>query len=503
MTFHKKIILSAVLVSVVLQLIYIYKIVTLGWFLPDDAYYYFSLARNVAEGNGPKVDTYNNTTGFQPLWGGVTALVYTVLPNNTMAISTLQLISLIAGLATAWFLYHWMVDLGLPTLAITLTLCWWLLSPQTMLNVLNGMETSLALVTVVAVYYSLKFERAWLTGVLCGLAMLARTDAVVLIISVSLVWLYQKQAGRVAVIWLSMLFAAVPWYVFTQSINKPLMPESGQAVRALTLYFDGLPYITRLESLWLYPDFHWKQLISFASFIGWNTLAFYPFSLYLPLGAPLTVLGIILVAIHYRRLAVVAIFVLHTLGLITAYGLFVGDWFHFRYAVPMGTLLTALLIGLFYQTVTQRHVRITFAIFVSAGVIVMQLLFNPLLGRYGGGLSLTSLGDSFYASTLWLNKNVSPTTKVGAFQAGVVSFYGDFSVINLDGKVNSDAYHALQEQRMWHYICEEKIEYLVDWPSMVDDLLINRSTTWRGGNVTEVRQEHEVSIYAIELSQCP
>ena len=40
----------------------------LGKILPDDAYYYFSLARSLATGEGPVADGLNPTNGFHPLW---------------------------------------------------------------------------------------------------------------------------------------------------------------------------------------------------------------------------------------------------------------------------------------------------------------------------------------------------------------------------------------------------------------------------------------------------
>jgi len=34
----------------------------------DDAYYYFTIARNIAHGLGPTFDTLTPTNGFHPLW---------------------------------------------------------------------------------------------------------------------------------------------------------------------------------------------------------------------------------------------------------------------------------------------------------------------------------------------------------------------------------------------------------------------------------------------------
>ena len=36
--------------------------------MPDDAYYYFLSARNVAAGRGPSVDGLNASNGWHPLW---------------------------------------------------------------------------------------------------------------------------------------------------------------------------------------------------------------------------------------------------------------------------------------------------------------------------------------------------------------------------------------------------------------------------------------------------
>ena len=37
-------------------------------FLPDDAFYYFTIARNFVNGNGISFDSFSPTNGFHPLW---------------------------------------------------------------------------------------------------------------------------------------------------------------------------------------------------------------------------------------------------------------------------------------------------------------------------------------------------------------------------------------------------------------------------------------------------
>ncbi len=40
----------------------------MNWYRTDDAYYYFIVARNAAEGHGFTFDLINRTNGFHPLW---------------------------------------------------------------------------------------------------------------------------------------------------------------------------------------------------------------------------------------------------------------------------------------------------------------------------------------------------------------------------------------------------------------------------------------------------
>jgi hypothetical protein len=198
---HQRIIFVAVVIAMAAQLWYMYHIAMRSLFLPDDAYYYFALARNVVAGNGPKVDSFHNTTGFQPLWGVVCVIAFGLMSDSTVAIQSLLLVSLVVEGLTIWLVYRWMAALSLPAPAMTFIACGWLLSSQTMLNSLNGMETGLAILFVVAVYYSLRFRNVWATGLLCGMAVLARTDALILGISLSLVWLYQKQFRQTLILW--------------------------------------------------------------------------------------------------------------------------------------------------------------------------------------------------------------------------------------------------------------------------------------------------------------
>jgi hypothetical protein len=280
-----------------------------------------------------------------------------------------------------------------------------------------------------------------------------------------------------------------------------ILPESGQAVRLITLFSNGLPYYSIGESLWKNPSFHWGQLISFLNFIGWNTFALYPFSLFPNLSIVFVCLSIIFITLYLRDLSGVVTFLLYALGSIAAYSLFIGgNWFHFRYTISIGTLLSALIIGLVYQMIKIRQIKMAYAIFVFSGLITLHILFNPLLIDFQ---NVTLHADSgLYNSSIWMNQNIPNTSTVGAFQSGIIGYYAKSPVINLDGKVNHKAYTALRDKNMWEYICQEEIDYVADWPNIIDILLVKRSSQWEDDNLILVEQVFGVNIYAVNHSKC-
>ena len=52
------------------------------WFNIDDGFFYFKVARNVANGLGFTFDGINRTNGFHPLWMAVCIAVYSIVRTN-------------------------------------------------------------------------------------------------------------------------------------------------------------------------------------------------------------------------------------------------------------------------------------------------------------------------------------------------------------------------------------------------------------------------------------
>ena len=73
----------------------------------------------------------------------------------------------------------------------------------------------------------------------------------------------------------------------------------------------------------------------------------------------------------------------------------------------------------------------------------------------------------FLAAWLALGPKVAPEERVAAFQAGTYGYFSGRDVINLDGKVNQDAFVAMKNRRLHDYIAEQRIRYIIDGERML------------------------------------
>ncbi|MEX0786707.1 MAG: hypothetical protein WD939_08730, partial [Dehalococcoidia bacterium] len=62
----------------------------------------------------------------------------------------------------------------------------------------------------------------------------------------------------------------------------------------------------------------------------------------------------------------------------------------------------------------------------------------------------------------WLDANTDGEARIGSFNAGVIGYFSERTVINLDGVVNEDAYHARRDGYLVQYVCDKRIQYLAD-----------------------------------------
>jgi hypothetical protein len=475
-------VLALVLAGLLARLLIIWSGWAEGPLIADDAYYYFKIAANLAAGLGPTFDGLAPTNGFHPLW------LWTLVPVFALAGDQLWLpvklaltLASLCDLATGLLILAILRALGAGARA-WLAALFWFLSPLTVLVGLRGMEASLSALLVVLVFWRLTAlalaprppgpGQAVATGLLIGLAGLARVDNLAVLGLATVVFL--AALGRspsrwlrpACWRWLSVVTVAagttvLPWFWWNLASFGSLVPVSGQVKTHFAIY----------GSL----DTDWHSLRSVARFLTDATVA------------PL---------FHAARFACVEEFATArfthavTLGLVAAVGV---PWWRGRRelsrryrATPAGAVLWAtaaflaghvILMSVVWRAYINWYALPSLALFalvlgvvtapagrswrrtvpVIVAVACGLLLYGRFFTRLDGG---PALGERQNRARLTALAAAYPGgVRAGAFNAGLVGYvaprFGDITVINLDGRVNNAAFAAAREGRLSRYMLDQ------------------------------------------------
>jgi hypothetical protein len=519
--------------------------------LPDDAYYYFSLARNAALGKGWVVaGTPQRTTGFQPLWAFILTVLWSALRQLPAAFLIVlgQGFALTAGMATSVLLFNLIKRTTSRAAPALLAVGAFLFSPQIIRHHLNGMETfftflGVAGLSLVFIAFPRKGIKRWqlvAAGLLCGLLILARTDMLVWVFAACLIYVltgrsrehdpsFQNSLLGLGLFGVGLLLPLLPWWTYSLQLGQGLIPESGEAVRVLSLLHQHLPVESPMAALARDPQFYLSYYLRNAlRFFGaWGRQV----PLLLPIALPLygflgsrtadilmTICSLLLMVVSLvwaRRRGDQTFFQLLSfwwtalLGLTLAYAVVIqGQWFYHRYAAPLGFAANLALLVLLFKLEWGENIHRRL---ISAVSVVLVASYAALIsaGSYRwlvGGPSAVP-DDGFYRAAQYIGSELPATAKIGAFQGGLLGFYAQQRVIPLDGKVNVDARNALVEKAMFRYVCSQDIAYIVDWQKQIENLLVRRSASWDPDRLEmvhtiSVEGYEDIEIYRVDRSNC-
>jgi hypothetical protein len=457
----------------------------------DDAYYYFSVARNIGKGLGATIDGEHWTTGFQPLWQLLTGLSF-IAGSDRAAFAIIYLLSFSCW-AAGLFLFVRFVRRASPVpttpLATALLAVLFLCEVQLNLNYFNGLDTGLYLTLCLALLTAFQHHlqsapaiaspaRLVGIGVLAGTFMLARNDGVFLcaaLLSATLVRGARPRPfreGLIIVATASVL--VVPWLIYCQVVWGYPMPQSGVATS--TAIYGQVPWqdILRYLVTSVVPTFFLKT----RTFI--DTL---PLSVLVAAVIVATVL-----ATYWRsrdrspaverssRLVLIAL-AGACIMLVLYYSIVssVGQFF-VRYFVPI-KLLVLILLSLFllraWQHLQRKRVATAAIVCLSVAAIGSNLYWtlrdHDLPYRSYMGYEAYHFPRSPYGK--------GPTL-VGTPESGRLGFLDPTRVINLDGKGRVDALRAMQNNTMDTFMKDAGFDYL-----LLTDFYVNRfdklSPAWR------------------------
>lgn len=451
-----------------------------GLTIPDDAYLSLSLARNLARGLGPLYGAAP-TSGLQPLWVILMAPVYWLVPDDPVLPIRIALVLLaLFDTLTLFFLYRLASSwCRAPVAPIVLAIAW-IIDPYVIRTSLNGLETTLAacLIAGSLLVYHRRLESAprevpgrdaLAFGLLLGLAVFARIDAVCLIFAFLAARIFAggRSLGALAreasLVGAGAALAYAPWLAFSYSNTGDLIPISGKAVRFMSLAaVDHQPTIA-----------NW-----YAPMVGAGLRAILREERTLAiLLAACSVLVTILrkrlppnaLRFALRRLAVPLLFALF---LFLGYTLYVcAPWFYDRYLFPVAIMLflvAASALDLVLAAVRRPHLRRAIAGAALAFVAISHLT-GPRLRQLVASTDTTSSG--YRNLGLWARRAFPDGTVIGSAQSGALGYFAEnLKVVNLDGVVNKACYESLVENRNMDYIRRSGVQYVIGWPENIEFL---------------------------------
>ena len=240
----------------------------IAWTLTDDAFYYFKIATNIAQGKGSTFDGIHLTNGYHPLWMVINVMVFQLLANRWMAVHGVLLVGLLFELAAGLMLAYLAWRLRQRRSYVMMVLFLWLWNYRVIASGLNGMETALSMFTIHVLLFTAltaleKPSSRALTwfGLSAGTAILARTDNALLVLLLAVAISITHR--RLKLLLLPGAISAIitlPWFLWNYIHFTSLIQTSGTAITHLIIkqlearYGSPLPFPVAIKywaNLWL------------------------------------------------------------------------------------------------------------------------------------------------------------------------------------------------------------------------------------------------------------
>ncbi len=469
------------------------------WPLNDDSHYYFSIARNLVQGHGLRHDSFNSSTGFQPLFLFLIAPLFRLTPDKLVAINGVLILQTAIGALGGALLYSLARLLSSPGVGL-FALAIWATSPVFLAADLNGLETNTAVFMLLATlyFYLRHFRQAdppspWThirLGLLCGLSFLARIDLGFLIPIFCIdILLRGRDRGGILSKLPGLFFLAIaaslpvlPWMLYNLAVVGSVLPSSGQAVRFVSEAY-GFHFLApgQLETPRYFEigqipaDYYLltirKGVAKLARMLD-DTF---------PLWAGAVVVAVAM-TLSFRQLLGalrrIAFFYVFLAAIFFSYTCYVfGQWFFGRYLIPFAIgyllVLCACMAQLGGELRSDRFRLLRIARVILVPYALGILLFNSLQDI--GSMLERNRPSKYFEVAEWINANTPPDAIIGAFQSGITGYYLERRFYGLDGKINLDALRAMQSKTIDRYVQEKEIDYLMDIRWILRDLFTRRS----------------------------
>ncbi|TGM85447.1 hypothetical protein [Leptospira licerasiae] len=157
----------------------------------------------------------------------------------------------------------------------------------------------------------------------------------------------------------------------------------------------------------------------------------------------------------------------------------VNVWYSSNLIVPIGITLAGLGFFLFRE----RRLLIPAVLILSGYLYVGKTKF--LSSRWPHQIGMLKAG-------LFLKEK--KFAKVGAWNAGIISYFSKASVVNIDGLANDEIFSFIRRNSLFDYLKSNNIDYLIDY----EEMLKNEEYRKRGGYSDERIDRCLRSLYSVD-----
>jgi hypothetical protein len=426
----------------------------LFFLVSDDAYYYFTIARNLAIRGMFSADGITLTNGFHPLWLFVITPVFALLSaHHWLALHFALTFSAIFDLAAGFLIFKTLQQLGKENVGFWAA-AFYLFNPYSLWLSLNGLETALNnffLALLIYLSVSIKagtLERGRLRyAAVCGLAFLSRTDNIfaVGVFLLLLLWRHKNFWAVAKISGLAALVAA-PWLVYNYVVFGSLVQTSGTAY----------PFLNHDQYLIHYKTYFSKDLIPYVA-----RLAFYDFA-YNAFHYGFWILTVLIGAFllfrlrNWPRETRLILWTLPAAGLFAAVHLFL-RWSVRPWYAQAVYVLTLPAVALMFEKASRY--------WIAVGALIMLFLAGWRVKN-----EPFRIAERSYVIRDIIEKIIPPGDRVGVFNSGFVQYFTDRKVINLDGLVNNGVLAYYRAKLGLEYLREEKIGWVVEYQPYITSL---------------------------------
>jgi hypothetical protein len=442
----------------------------------EDAWYGFSVARNIANGSGVTIDGLQVTNGFQPLQVFIDSFFYFISGSDDFALVLAFSLRLFMHICSAAIFANLVKRLNTTPKSEyfhTFTFSIYLFNPAIISCALNGLETGLLLFLFLVfiallVDHTSQTSKTHLTGTtaLCAIALIYTRIDMIIVVFCILIWYFTFYSKRDALRMLFVTSAAIaPWLIWNFMNFGSVIPISGQQQLEPSVTFTRIAHLIKAmfynASPWVGSTYDQKNLSLEVVFFLLRIF----FLLWIILVLRLNLNFFTLNRFKKDNLDIFIALIFGLLILSLYYGLMTfATYFYQRYTILFAPLVLLLIMRRVGE-VTKYQKEIAFAaLFIS-------------LSLYSIFYQSPKNENALYENQVKLVlKSIPEDQVVGARQSGTLGYFRN-RVVNLDGKVNPAApKDALSMDR---YLKSEAIGWLCDWPAELQKIVAEYERGWQ------------------------